>query len=65
MEKNEKLLLRPSEAAEALGLGKSKTYQLINDGTLPSVRIGKSVRIPNAALKKWIESQIQAQQANA
>lgn len=58
----EKLLLKPTEAAEAIGLGRSKTYQLISSGIIPSVRIGKSVRVPIAALRNWIEQQLQEKQ---
>jgi excisionase family DNA binding protein len=58
----ERLLLKPTEAAEVIGLGRSKTYQLISSGAIPSVRIGKSVRVPVAALRTWIEKQIQEQQ---
>jgi len=50
----EKLLLRPSEAADVLGIARSRTYALIAAGELPSVRIGKSVRVPLAALHAWI-----------
>jgi prophage regulatory protein len=58
----EQLFAKPSEAAEALGLGRSKTYQLIASGTLPSVRIGKSIRVPVEALRRWAESQAKAGQ---
>jgi excisionase family DNA binding protein len=51
----EKLMLRVSEAGDALGLGRSKTYELIASGELPSVRIGGSVRVPVGALRAWIE----------
>ncbi len=51
----EKLLLRASEVSEATGMGKSKTYQLIAAGVIPSVRIGKSVRVPADRLRRWIE----------
>ena len=51
----ERLLLRPQEAADALGLGRSKVYQLLATGDLPSVRIGRCVRVPVAALREWIE----------
>ena len=54
----ERLLLRPSEAAETLGIGRSKTYELIAAGILPSVRIGSSVRVPVHALRLWMERQI-------
>jgi excisionase family DNA binding protein len=51
----EKLLLRPAEVSELTGVGKSKTYELIAAGVIPSVRIGKSVRVPADALKRWID----------
>jgi excisionase family DNA binding protein len=56
----EKLLLRPTETAELLGLGKSKTYDLIAKGQIPSVRIGKSVRVPADKLREWVAAQIRA-----
>ena len=52
----EQLLLRPSDVCEVIGLGKSKVYALIAEGVIPSVRIGKSVRIPVDALRLWVES---------
>ena len=61
----DRLLLRPTEAAEALGLGRAKAYQLIRDGELPSVRIGKSVRVPAAQLREWVERQAAAGKAGA
>lgn len=55
MDHTEKLLLRVSEVSELAGLGKSKTYELIAAGIIPSVRIGKSVRVPVGQLREWIE----------
>ena len=54
----EQLLLRPIEAAEVLGIGRSKIYELIAAGHVPSIRIGGSQRIPAEALRRWIDSQI-------
>ena len=54
----DKLLLRPSETAEILGLGKSKTYELIAKGEIPSVKIGRSVRVPADKLRAWVDGQI-------
>ena len=34
----DKLLLRPTEAAAAIGVGRSKVYELLARGDLPSVR---------------------------
>lgn len=55
----EKLLLRPVEVSELLGIGRSRAYELIASGVLPSIRIGSSVRVPVDSLKAWIESQSQ------
>ncbi len=54
----DKLLLRPTEAAEALGLGRSKTYELLASGVIPSVRIGRSLRVPTEALQQWVREQV-------
>lgn len=50
----DRLLLRPIEAAEAIGIGRSKVYELLASGELPSIRIGSSVRVPVDALRDWI-----------
>ena len=52
----ETLLLRADEVAKELRLGRSKTYELMADGTLPVIRIGKSVRVPADKLREWINS---------
>jgi excisionase family DNA binding protein len=46
----DKLLLTPIEAATALGIGRSKVYELLQTGQLSSVRIGRCRRIPADAL---------------
>jgi excisionase family DNA binding protein len=54
----ERGLLRVEDAARYLSLGRSKTYELLQpNGPLPVVRIGRSVRVPLAALRKWVEEQ--------
>ena len=54
----DRLLLRPAEAAEAIGIGRSKVYELLASGELPSVRIGGCVRVPVDALRAWINRQL-------
>lgn len=46
----EKLLLTPTEAASALGIGRSKLYELMRCGDVTSVRIGGCRRVPAASL---------------
>ena len=50
----DQLLLRAEEVAKALGLGRSKVYELMATGNLPTVRIGRAVRVPADALRNWV-----------
>ena len=51
---NDKALLRAEEVARVLGIGRSKAYEMIARGELPSLRIGRLVRVPRHALDRWI-----------
>lgn len=51
----DKLLFTPSEAAAVLGIGRSKIYELLNDGQLTSVRIDRCRRIPADELVALVE----------
>lgn len=51
-----RLLLTPTEAAQALGIGRSKLYELLRDGVVPSVTIGACRRIVADDLRAVIES---------
>lgn len=51
----ETLAVRPVDAARAIGVSRSHLYALLKGGLLPSVRIGKSIRIPVDALRGWIK----------
>ena len=55
----DKLLLRPVEAAEAIGISRTKIYELLARGELPSIRVGSSVRVPVDALRAWIAQQLE------
>jgi excisionase family DNA binding protein len=43
------------KAAALLDLHESQVYEMIRQGRLPSVRVGKYVRVPLPALKTWLE----------
>ena len=49
----EKLLLTPEEAAAALGICRSKLYELLRAGVIESVHIGASRRIPLTSSPPW------------
>lgn len=51
----EKLLLTPEEAGVVLGVGRSRVYDLMRTRQLPSVRIGKSRRVPAAAVQAFVD----------
>ena len=52
------LLLRPVEVATKLGISRSKVFELLAARELPSVRIGRSTRIPRSQLDEWIVAQV-------
>lgn len=49
------LAYSPAEAGKALGLSRSRVYELMNDGSLPSIRIGGSRRIRHEALVAFLD----------
>ena len=50
-------LLTIPETAAYLGIGKTLTWQLVQQGVLPSVRLGRLVRVPRARLDAWLASE--------
>lgn len=48
------LLLSPPEAAKLLSLSRAKVLDLASHGEIPSVRVGRSVRIPREPLIVWV-----------
>ena len=55
----EKLLLKVSEAAEALGISRSHCYELIQAGRLPVVRLGgRAVRVPACWLRQFVDQEV-------
>ncbi|MGH7777293.1 MAG: helix-turn-helix domain-containing protein, partial [Candidatus Dormibacterales bacterium] len=52
--------LRVEEAADRLSLGRSKVYELIREGRLPVVHIGRSVRVPVRSLQAFVAELMEA-----
>ena len=50
-------LLRLAAVAELLSISKTKAYELVASGEIPSVRLGRSVRVPLKALREWVLEQ--------
>lgn len=49
-----RLLLTPLEAAAVLGISRTRIFALIAAGTVESVQLGRSRRIPVAALEEFV-----------
>ena len=48
-------VLTPREAWELLQVGRNAFYEAVARGEIPHVRIGRSIRVPRAALERWLE----------
>lgn len=51
--------LKVPEVAEVLRVARSRAYELVADGEIPSVRIGRSVRVSRRELDRWLDEQRQ------
>jgi excisionase family DNA binding protein len=49
--------VKVEEAAQFLGIGRQQAYAAVRSGEIPSIRIGKSWRIPVEALKQMASGQ--------
>lgn len=49
--------LKVPEVAKVLRIARSRAYELVADGQIPSVRIGRSVRVSRRELERWLEGQ--------
>ncbi len=50
---HDRLLYRIPEAAEVLGISRSRIYELVRSGDLHGVRVGASLRIPRQELEDF------------
>lgn len=53
----DRLTLTVVEAAAMLGIGRNHLYNLIAEGRIPHVRIGRLIKIPRKALEDWLAEQ--------
>lgn len=50
------LLLEAMDVARLLGIGRTKVYEMVARRELPTVRVGRCVRVPAAGLARWIDA---------
>jgi excisionase family DNA binding protein len=58
-----RLLLRPEEGADALGVSRARFYELMSQGRIKSIKIGRSRRVPISELQIWIATELADQSA--
>ena len=56
LEHQNRLAVSPSDAAKIAGIGRTKLYEAISSGTLPSFLIGTRRLIRVTALDAWLSS---------
>ncbi|MER6500193.1 helix-turn-helix domain-containing protein [Streptomyces sp. NPDC001455] len=54
----DRLLYRPEEAAELLGIGRSTLYELMTAGLVEYVKLGRCRRIRRSALEQYVDGLI-------
>ncbi|MFQ5968122.1 MAG: helix-turn-helix domain-containing protein [Acidimicrobiia bacterium] len=47
-------VLTVPEVAQVLRIGRNAAYQLVREGVIPHVRLGKTIRVPKAALLRYL-----------
>jgi excisionase family DNA binding protein len=53
----EPLLYSVTHVAKLIGFGRTKTYQLVQAGNIPSIRVEGRTRIKRTVLDDWIARQ--------
>jgi len=59
-----RMLFTVDEAAQQLGIGKTKTYSLVRSGELESVQIGRLRRIHIDSIRAYADQLVSSQSAN-
>jgi excisionase family DNA binding protein len=52
------LLLDVADVQQLTGLGRTKAYELVESGEIPSIRIGRARKVPYVALLEWIQKKL-------
>ena len=51
-------IMSVNDFRKALGIGRTKAYEMISTGKIKSIRVGKSIRIPKKALLDYVNRSI-------
>ena len=47
----------PEDLMPLLGIGRSTAYNLVNQASFPTIRVGRKLLIPRDAFERWLEAQ--------
>jgi excisionase family DNA binding protein len=53
----DRMLYSPSEVAQLIGFGRTRTYELVREGRIPSIKIDGRTRVRRGDLEAWIEAE--------
>lgn len=53
---NECKTLSVEQAGRILGIGRCTSYRLARNGTIPTIKLGRKLRVPMPALEKMLQS---------
>jgi excisionase family DNA binding protein len=51
------LVMRVEDVQRALLISRLKAYELVHQQGFPTMRIGRSIRVPRDAFLRWLEAQ--------
>lgn len=51
----ERLTLTVAEVAQLLGIGLNNAYGLVGSGRIPSIKIGRQIRVSKKVLEDWLD----------
>ena len=54
---SERMTITVEEMANMLGIGRNLAYELIKEKQIQSVRAGRKILIPRAAVRRWLEGE--------
>ena len=57
--------MSPEELREWLGIGRTKCYELLSRGEIPSYKIGTLRRVRRSDVERWFENQRPASGSNS
>ncbi len=49
-------LLRIDDVAELLDVSRARAYELVREGLLPVVRLGRQIRVDPSKLEAWLDA---------